>query len=141
MMFGKQVLPVLGELNSGFGGKIPRIGKEKYKAFGPGEDLAKGLASVMDQGKDYDELNGLLAAYVSMMPRSHQEALRAIIYYALTSEPRVLLNFSWAPGYDFEMTIHEMVEPAPFQSGVNIALKGRYPDHETRFATRASASS
>ena len=133
MMFGKQVLPVLGELNSGFGGKKPKVGKDKHKAFEPGNDLAKGLSSVMDPA--HEELNKLLEAYVSMMPRSHQEALRSIIHYALTSEPQVLLNFSWAPGYDFEMTIHEMVEPAPFQSGVSIALKGRYPDHDTRFAT------
>jgi hypothetical protein len=132
MMFGKQVLPVLGELNSGFGGKKPKVGKERRKDFEPDKHLGKALAGVMDPANQ--ELNELLSGYISMMPRSQQEALRAIIYYALSSEPQVLLNFSWAPGYDFEMTIHEMVEPAPFQSGVSIALKGRYPDHDTRFA-------
>ena len=71
--------------------------------------------------------------YVAMMPRGFQESLRAILHYALTSEPRVLLNFSWAPAYDFEMTIWEMPEPPPAHTGMTILLKGRYPDEGTRF--------
>ena len=66
----------------------------------PGAELGPALLSVLDSR--HEELNGLLNAYVGMMPRGFQESLRAIIYYALSSEPRVLLNFSWAPAYDFE---------------------------------------
>jgi len=83
----------------------------------------------------HEELNGLLHAYVAMMPRGFQESLRAILHYALSSEPRVLLNFSWAPAYDFEMTIWEMTEPPPAHTGMTILLKGRYPDEGTRFAS------
>jgi hypothetical protein len=132
MMFGKEVLPVLAELNSSFGGKNPKIGPDKKELFGPRQDLAKALTRVMDS--DYEELGDLLAAYISAMPGGFREALRSIIYYALSSEPQVLLNFSWAPAYDFEMTIWEIVEPAPFHSGITIALKGRYPDEGTRYA-------
>ena len=132
MFADKQILPVLAELNSGFGGKHPKIGPDKRMAFGPGEDLGSALVSVMNP--EHEELNGLLKIYVSMMPRGFQEALRSVIHYALSSDPQVLLNFSWAPGYDFEMTIWEMVEPAPLHSGMTIALRGRYPDDGTRFA-------
>ncbi len=132
MMFGLQLLPVLGELNAAFGGKHPTVSAEHRKAFGPGEDLGQALLGVMNPA--HKELNGLLHAYVSMMPRGFQESLRAIIHYALSSDPRVLLNFSWAPAYDFEMTIWEMVEPAPAHTGMTILLKGRYPDEGTRFA-------
>jgi hypothetical protein len=132
MMFGLQLLPVLGELNAAFGGKYPKVGTEHFKSFRPGADLGPALVSVMSP--EHEELNGLLHAYISMMPRGFQESLRSIIHYALSSDPRVLLNFSWAPGYDFEMTIWEMVEPAPAHTGMTILLKGRYPDEGTRFA-------
>jgi hypothetical protein len=132
MMFGLQLLPVLGELNNAFGGKHPTVSAENFKAFSPGQDLGPALIGVMNP--KHEELNGLLHAYVSMMPRGFQESLRAILYYALSSEPRVLLNFSWAPAYDFEMTIWEMTEPPPAHTGMTILLKGRYPDEGTRFA-------
>jgi hypothetical protein len=132
MMFGLQLLPVLGELNAAFGGKNPTVSAENFKAFSPGADLGPALLGVLNP--KHEELNGLLTAYVAMMPRGFQESLRAILYYALSSEPRVLLNFSWAPAYDFEMTIWEMTEPAPAHSGMTILLKGRYPDEGTRFA-------
>jgi hypothetical protein len=132
MMFGLQLLPVLGELNAAFGGKHPTVSADNFKAFSPGAELGPALLSVLDS--KHEELNGLLNAYVGMMPRGFQESLRAIIYYALSSEPRVLLNFSWAPAYDFEMTIWEMVEPPPAHTGMTILLKGRYPDEGTRFA-------
>jgi len=132
MFAGKQILPVLAELNSAFGGTHPTVSTDKSELFGPRQDLGKALMTVMDPVNK--ELGGLLAMYVSMMPRGFQESLRAIVYYALTSEPRVLLNFSWAPGYDFELTIWEMVEEAPLHSGMSIALKGRYPDDGTRYA-------
>ena len=83
----------------------------------------------------HPELNGLLHAYVAMMPRGFQEMLRSLIHHALTSQPQVLLNFAWAPGYDFEMTVWEIVEPAPHQTGMTILLRGRYPDEGTRFAS------
>ncbi|MGH6910466.1 MAG: hypothetical protein ACREE0_10475 [Phenylobacterium sp.] len=132
MMFGLQLLPVLGELNNAFGGKNPTVSAENFKAFSPGQELGPALVGVMNS--KHEELNGLLKAYVAMMPRGFQESLRAIVYYALSSEPRVLLNFSWAPAYDFEMTIWEMPEPAPAHTGMTILLKGRYPDEGTRFA-------
>jgi hypothetical protein len=132
MFAGKQILPVLGELNAAFGGKNPTVSPENFKAFSHGEPLGPALVRVL--GSKHEELNGLLQAYVAMMPRGFQESLRAILYYALSSEPRVLLNFSWSPGYDFEMTIWEMVEKAPLHSGITIALKGRYPDEGTRYA-------
>ena len=100
MMFGIQLLPVLGELNAAFGGKNP---------FSPGEDFGPALLSVMNPA--HEELNGVLHAYIAMMPRGFQESLRAIIHYALSSEPRVLLNFSWAPAYDFEITVRTQYLP------------------------------
>jgi hypothetical protein len=138
MMFGSmQILPVLGELNAAFGGKTPRINSDHGPTFAPGTSLGPALADVLDSS--HEELRYLLNAYLEMLPGSMRESLRSIIHYALTQDPQVLLNFAWAPSYDFEMTIWEMVEPAPAQSGVTILLKGRYPDHASRFAPAAAS--
>ena len=128
------VLPVLGELNRAFGGLKPTVGPDQASAFRPGEPLSKALVRVLDlHDKD---LNEVLSAYVQMLPGGFQESLRSIIHYALSSDPPVLLNFSWAPAYDFELTIWEIVEPAPARGGISIALKGRYPDHNARYSPR-----
>jgi hypothetical protein len=137
MMFAnRQILPVLGELNAAFGGKTPLMNADHSPAFASGQPLGPALANVLQD----EELKYLLNAYIGMLPGSFQESLRSIIHYALSQDPQVLLNFAWAPGYDFEMSIWEMVEPAPAQNGITILLKGRYPDHDSRFAAPAAAS-
>jgi hypothetical protein len=136
MMLGNPLLPVLGELNAAFGGGNPRVRSGECDAFAPGKPLGPALASVLDPAQA--ELNSLLAAYVSTMPGGFRETLRSIIHYALTSEVQVLLNFSWTPAYDWELTMCEIVEPAPYNSGIQILLKGRYPDESTRFPALAS---
>jgi hypothetical protein len=132
MMHGNPLLPILGELNGAFGGVKPRVSPDQAEAFAPGASLGPALADVM-HGAD-KELRNLLAAYIETIPGSFQASLLSIIHYALTSRPRVLLNFSWAPAYDFELTIWEIVEPQPANSGISILLKGRYPDDSARFA-------
>ena len=131
MMLGNALLPVLGELNAAFGGQHPSVGAVQGHAFAPGTSLGKSLASVL--GGSQPQLNAMLEAYVATMPGGFQESLRAIIHYALTSTPQVMLTFAWAPAYDFELTIWEIVEPPPAQSGITILLRGRYPDHADRY--------
>jgi hypothetical protein len=136
MMFGNPLLPVLGKLNAAFGGASPTVGHEELARFAPGEELGPALASIL--GGDDGDLNALLAAYVGTMPPSFREALRAVIYSALDRSTQALLNFSWAPAYDFELTIWEIVEPPPHASGVHILIRGRYPDHDERFGGPAA---
>jgi hypothetical protein len=126
MMKKKQLLPVLGALNAAFGGMEPRVTKRDSARFAPGEPLGRALASVLPS--QHPELNQLLEAFVATIPLGIQRSLLAIIYHALTSERQVLLNFAWAPAYDFELTIWETVEPEPAHSGMSILLKSRYPD-------------
>jgi hypothetical protein len=131
MMLGNPLLPVLAELNAAFGGQTPSVGAVQSKAFAPGTSLGASLASVLEHADP--QLNAMLEAYVATMPGGFRETLRAIIHYALTHKPQVLLTFAWAPAYDFELTIWEIVEPPPAHSGMTILLKGRYPDHADRF--------
>lgn len=132
MMFKNPLLPILGELNAAFGGTSPTIGPDKRSYFSPGKPLGPALVSLLNPEKN--ELNQLLAAYIELMPGGFQETLRTVIHYALERDPQVLLNFSWAPGYDFELSMWEIVEPPEHNSAIHLLLKGRYPDHDERFA-------
>lgn len=131
MMFKNPLLPILGELNAAFGGTSPTIGQDQRAHFAPGKELGPALVSLLNPEKE--DLNQLLAAYISMMPGGFQETLRSVIHYALGPDPQVLLNFSWAPSYDFELTMWEIVEPPEHNSAIHLLLKGRYPDHDARF--------
>lgn len=135
MMNKLALLPALGVLNSAFGGHQPTVTADCHTHFAPGQELANGLGAVL--GDAHPELSGALGQYLAMMPPSIRETLRHIIHYALTSEPRVLLNFAWAPAYDFEITIWEIPEPPPVNSGITVLLKSRYPDEADRFGSGA----
>lgn len=130
-----EVFPALGELNAAFGGAQPTVEPGFQAQFGPGQDLGAALQSIV--GGKGPELSTALGLFMAAMPGSMRETLRTVIHYALTSDPPMLLNFSWAPGYDFEMTIWEIPEPAPARSAITILLKSRYPDHAERFAAPA----
>jgi hypothetical protein len=131
MMNDLEIFPVLGELNAAFGGARPVVRADQALLFEPGRPLGPSLAAAL--GQKEAQLSSLLATFISAMPGALQESLRATLHYALTQEPRSLVNFAWAPAYDFELDIWEAVEPAPHPSGITILLKSRYPDHKQRF--------
>jgi hypothetical protein len=132
MMIDLEIFPVLGELNAAFGGARPTVKADQASLFAPGKPVGPALATAL--GQKEAQLSSLLATFISAMPGALQESLRATLHYALTAEPRSLINFAWAPSYDFELNIWEAVEPAPHPSGITILLKSRYPDHKERFA-------
>ncbi len=132
VMRGQELLPVLGELNAAFGGTQPTATAVQSHLFAAGKPLGEALASVL---KPHQARNEVLAEFVAAMPRGIQESLRSIIHYSLAAKPQVLLNFSWTPAYDFEVTLCEIVEEPPAHSGISILLKSRYPDHMARFAS------
>ena len=133
MMLGNQLLPALSKLNTAFGGD-PSPVQEHATQFELGKKLGPALGGVLKPSAP--ELGNLLEAYVATVPPAFQEAIRAIIHYALTAKPRALITFAWAPAYDFELNIWEIVEPAPASPGITILLKSRYPDHAERFAAK-----
>ena len=63
-----------------------------------------------------------------MIPPSIQESLRGAIFLALSSDPPLLINWAWAPAYDYELNVWHIVEPAPAPSGITLLLRTRYPD-------------
>ena len=45
--------------------------------------------------------------YINHLPDGMKEVLRALFSHALSASPPIPMNFSWAPGYDYEMTMWE----------------------------------
>ena len=45
--------------------------------------------------------------YLNNLPGSLQEVLRCLFSRALSASPPIPMTFSWAPGYDYEMTVWE----------------------------------
>jgi len=121
-----QLLPMLARLNTEFGITNIHARVKEAERFAPGECLGSALSDLV--GDSGAPVNQMFRRFVQLLPGGFQESMRSIIYYCLRSDPPVLINFAWAPAYDFELTIWEAVEPKPLVSGITMLLKTRYPD-------------
>jgi hypothetical protein len=113
---------VLANLNIAFSRENIAQIASKREAFAPGKPLAAGV--VIREGT---RLHALWVEYLSKIPASFQEAFRAVVYHALSTEPPTPIVFAWAPGYDYEFTMWFAPDTPPTQGGITILLKSRYP--------------
>jgi hypothetical protein len=114
---------VLGKLNTAFGREGIRDMVKYRDKFEPGKPLAAGIVVTRRTA-----LYEFYAAYINAMPVSMQEALLAIIHYALGTTPPTQITFSWAPSYDYELTIWHAPDTRSTRGGITVLLKSRYPD-------------
>ncbi len=133
VMKGKQILPVLGRLNTEFSAHRIQETTKWAKHFAPGEPLGQAIANLVAEGGT--EVHKLVKQYVEMWPAGLQETIRANIYYALNTTPPTLMTFAWTPSYDYEVNVWHIDEPPPAASGITIQLKSRYPDDEHPLAS------
>jgi hypothetical protein len=114
----------LGHLNIAFAGeKLAKLAKHHREAFAEGKPLVAGI--VVDEQM---ALQPYWKKYLNEIPPAMQEALRAIIYQALSTTPPTQITFAWAPGYDFELSMWQAPDTKTSKGGVTILLKSRYPD-------------
>ena len=66
--------------------------------------------------------------YFMSWPESLREAIRSVVYSALSRSPRIPVTFAWAPGYDYEMTVWEAPGSRESAGGITILLRSRYPN-------------
>ncbi len=114
---------VLGDLNYAFGKEgIKKLVAER-EAFAPGRSLHVGV--VVKAGM---KIHDAWADYLNDIPKSIQEALRSVMYYALSTTPPTQITFAWAPGYDYELTIWHAPDAPATKGGITVLIKSRYPD-------------
>jgi len=114
---------ILGQLNTAFGRDgIDKLAEQR-EMYAPGKTISTGLIvhSKMALHKEWKK-------YLVGIPRSMQEALRAIIYQALSTTPPTQITFAWSPGYDYELTISHAPDTRKTRGGITVLLKSRYPD-------------
>lgn len=113
---------ILGYLNGAFSREHIKELAAKREAFAPGKPLAAGIVI-----KEGGQLHKFWVDYTEHMPKSFQEAFRATVYHALSTEPPTPIVFAWAPGYDYEMTMWHSPDTPPTKGGITILMKSRYP--------------
>lgn len=47
----------------------------------------------------------LFQSYLNKLPSGLHEVLRALLSHALSASPPIPISFSWAPAYDYELTV------------------------------------
>ncbi len=91
-------------------------------ALAPGADLADGARAlgVASDGREQE--------FLRSWPAGVKEAIRAAVYSAVTRpEGPLPVQFVWAPGYDFEVTVWEVAGTPESLGGMTIALRGPVP--------------
>ena len=115
---------VLMYLNQAFNKKHIRQLAEHREVFAPGTQLSAALQVIIDDDRALLEAVG---PYVDQLPGACREAIRSVVYLALSTQPPTWVTFAWAPGYDAEVTIWHAPDTRQTKGGVTILVKSRYP--------------
>ena len=99
---------VLSRINRAFGtDQIADVATDR-DAYAPGKPLGPPQIAIPKDSALYQ----LWLEYVKQVPPSIQEAMRSIIYQALSSSPPTTITFAWAPAYDYELTVWQTPDNA-----------------------------
>jgi hypothetical protein len=120
---------VISRLNEEFGKDGIKALVAKREAFAPGTSLNEIETALFSDTEAH--VYRFFREYIGRLPRSIQEAFRAVIYYALSTDPPTTITFAWAPGYDYEVTIWQVPDVHPTRGGITMLLKSPYPKLET----------
>ena len=101
---------------------------------GSGASLSEAL---LEMGVPLDRAT---AQYVEGWPSGIQAAVRAVLHDNLRRDAVVPITFAWAPGYDFEVTIWDVLDTAETAGGITLLFKSRYPDDPHPLAAGPAAA-
>lgn len=126
----------VGELNRQFAvDRIQSFAKERQQHFAPGQGLD--LTFLAQEGTP---LHRAWRSYLTKLPPSISESIRAVIHSALATSPPTQVTFAWAPGYDYELTIWQAPDTKETRGGVTVLIKSRYPADKHPIEQEAAAS-
>jgi hypothetical protein len=113
---------MLPELNLLFSPK--NIDRVETTMLAPGCELADTVRNLQKGGAMDVPETGI--AFLQSVPVALQEAVRAVLYSAVTRSPRLPVMFAWAPGYDYELTISEATGSRETSGGITVLLRSPY---------------
>ena len=112
-------------MNSAFApGAIDEIDSDTADMFKPGggNSLSDALRATPNTN-----LADAVVSYIDGWPSALQAALQAAIHNNLTRDGRVPITFAWVPGYDYGLTIHDVVDTVTSRGGMTVLVSSRYP--------------
>ena len=116
---------IVGELNHAF--SLRNINKlvPHRELFAPDKTLGSAGVIVQKGSANYD----LWQKYLAQIPPGIQRAIQHIIYHALDPKSPTAINWAWAPGYDYEVTIWDVPDNAVTKTpgGITVLVKSSYP--------------
>src|SRR5690242_17942634 len=115
---------VLMYLNQAFNKQHIRQLAEHREVFAPGVQLSAALQVIIDDDRALLEAVG---PYVDQLPGACREAIRSVLYMALSTQPPTQVTFAWAPGYDAEVTIWHETVTMQTKVCITILFNNRYP--------------
>lgn len=105
---------------------------QRADMFAPGERLDIGFLVPTNA-----PLYRAWKSYMKTVPEVFQEAIRSVIYHALTTDPPTSVTMAWAPGYDHEVTVWQAPDSSTTKGGITVLVKGRYPGDTHPLASQA----
>lgn len=93
--------------------------------FAPGQRLQASFVFPSDP-----LLRRVLQKYLDALPGGIHEALRAVIYNALSASPPTPMVFNWEAAYDYGLAITQTPDTVTTPGVISVTLRGRYPDDD-----------
>jgi hypothetical protein len=112
-------------MNSAFSpDAINEIDDDTAELFRPaaGTSLSEAL-----QRTPNTNLSDAVVAFIDGWPTALQAALQATIHHNLTREARVPITFAWTPGYDYSVSLHDVIDTDSSRGGITVLVTSRYP--------------
>lgn len=111
-------------MNRAFSAESLRGLRDGLDAFNPvgGNTLVDALKTVPGV-----ELPDAVLDFVGGWPSALQRCVQAVIWENLTREATVPITFAWTPGYDYSVTVYDVLDTADTAGGITVLLTSRYP--------------
>ncbi|MDE2361195.1 MAG: hypothetical protein KGM42_00845 [Hyphomicrobiales bacterium] len=116
---------IVNEMNVIFGARNVRELSKRRELFALDKPL--GSAGVV-VGKEDVQYN-LWQKYLAGLPPAIQKTIQAVVYLALDPAAPRTINWSWAPGYDYEITVWDVPDNSVTNTpgGITLLIKSPYP--------------
>lgn len=113
------------KLNDKFNPTSARTTAADIDLFAPGRQLQASFVFPNDP-----LLRRVLQKYLDSLPSGIHEAVRAVIYKALSTNPPTPMVFNWEAAYDYGLTITQTPDTVMTPGVISVTLRGRYPDDD-----------
>lgn len=123
-------------MNSAFSAESLRGLRDGSEAFSPveGNTLVDALRTVRGL-----EMSDSIYDYVAGWPTALQRCVQAVIWENLRRDASVPITFAWTPGYDYSVTVYDVLDTDETAGGITVLFTSRYPRDPHPLASKAGA--